>query len=99
MLDVYEDYLYVSTYKQHKVLKFSKFYNKMADDTQELKDKSMFVGDIVTYQIQKQNLTQEKGKIYLFSFHMYTFLTVDIQYFKTASNFGIVLSHAYKVSY
>ena len=62
MLDVFEDYLYVSTYKQHKVMKFSKFYNASKDDTFYLKDASMFVGDIVTYQIEKQNLTNDDGK-------------------------------------
>ena len=67
MLDVYEDYLYVSTYKTHKVLKFSKFYNKTDDDTQYLTNTSRFIGDIVTYQKYKQEVPTGTGAQFLYS--------------------------------
>ena len=61
-IDIFEDYLYVTTYKKHRVLKFNKFYDQNTNNaTSMLRATAPFIGDILIYHSSKQFI-QNTGK-------------------------------------
>ncbi|XP_069107317.1 prolow-density lipoprotein receptor-related protein 1-like [Argopecten irradians] len=54
MLDVFEDYLYVTLYRSHSIIRIHKFGSKFMNRTDVLLDNITFIGDIIILQPIKQ---------------------------------------------
>lgn len=62
-VEVFQDMLYVTTYKKRKVLKLPKFYSKSKDkDPETLTESIMHIEDIVIVQESKQMIKNLAGK-------------------------------------